>query len=126
MLKVKKIGDIELDYPLFIKEEFIPKNVKAVSFNTLGGSRIVYESVKRLSANYITLISKDSGWVKEETLKKILTLADDVGVETTVTFTDDTSVDVRFAYENGDVIKTEDAVHENGGWFTVEISLCRI
>jgi len=126
MRKVTKIGSIKLDYPLFIKEEFLQKNVKAVAFDTIGGSKIVYESIKRSSANYITLISKDSGWQKEATINNILTLADDIEVETEITFKDDTTLKVRFAYELGEVIKTEDVINENGNWFKVEIKMCRI
>ena len=126
MRKVIKIGSIKLDYPLFIKEEFLQKNVKAVAFDTIGGSKIVYESIKRSSANYITLISKDSGWQKEVTIKNILNLADDLGVETTLTFSDNSTLKVRFAYELGEVIKTEDVINENGNWFKVEIKMCRI
>jgi len=126
MRKVIKIGSIKLDYPLFIKEEFLQKNVKAVAFETIGGSKIVYESIKRSSANYITLISKDSGWQKEATINNILTLADDIEVETEITFKDDTTLKVRFAYELGEVIKTEDVINENGNWFKVEIKMCRI
>ena len=126
MRKVIKIGSIKLDYPLFIKEEFLQKNVKAVAFETIGGSKIVYESIKRSSANYITLISKDSGWQKEATINNILTLADDIEVETEITFKDDTTLKVRFAYELGEVIKTEDVINENGNWFKIEIKMCRI
>jgi len=126
MRKVTKIGSINLDYPLFIKEEFMQKNVKAVAFDTLAGSKIIYESIKRNSANYITLISKESGWQKEATINNILTLADDIEVETTITFKDDTTLKVRFAYELGEVIKTEDVINENGNWFKVEIKMCRL
>jgi len=126
MRKVIKIGSINLDYPLFIKEEFLQKNVRAVAFDTIGGSKIVYESIKRNSANYITLISKDSGWQKEATINNILNLADDLDVETTLTFSDNTTLKVRFAYELGEVIKTEDVINENGNWFKVEIKMCRV
>ena len=126
MRKVIKIGSINLDYPLFIKEEFLQKNVRAVAFDTLAGSKIIYESIKRNSANYITLISKESGWQKEATINNILNLADDLDVETTITFKDDTTLKVRFAYELGEVIKTEDVINENGNWFKVEIKMCRI
>jgi len=126
MTKIVKIGDILLDYPLFIKEEFKQKNVRAIAFDTIGGNKVVYESIKRNSANYITLISKDSGWLREETIKDILLLADDIEVETTITKDDGGIVKVRFAYEIEEIIKVEDVVNENGGWFKVEIALCMI
>ena len=126
MKRVKKIGSIELNYPLFIKEEFNTIQARAVSSQTLGGSIVVFESYKRGNANYITLISKDSGWIKEETLKKILTLLDDIEVEVELTLIDDTTFKVRPALEKGEVIKWSDVVNEDGGWFKVEINLCRI
>ena len=126
MRRVKKIGDIELDYPLFIKEEFNTIQAKAVTAPTLGGSIVVFESYKRGNANYITLISKESGWIKEETLKKVLTLLDDLDVEVDLTLDDDSTIKVRPALEKGEIIKWYDVVNENGGWFKVEINLCRI
>jgi len=128
MQKVKKIGDIDLDYPLFIKEEFYIKQAKAIINNTLSGGKVVFESVKRDSGNYVTLISKDSGWLKESTIKDILDLLDDIEVETTITLNDDdeTEIKVRPALEKGNIVKTSDVVNENGGWFKVEINLCKI
>ena len=126
MTKVKDINGIKFDYPLFIKEEFNLKTIKGKAFNTLNGGKIVYETIKRNSGNYITLISKDSGWVSEKTLNKILILLDDLGVETYITTTDNIQIKVRPAVEIGEVIKTNDVINENGGWFKVEIALCRI
>lgn len=126
MTKIKDINGIKFDYPLFIKEEFNLKTIKGKAFNTLNGGKIVYETVKRNSGNYITLISKDSGWIREETLNKVLILLDDLGVETYITTTDDIQIKVRPAVEVGEVIKTSDVINENSGWFKVEIALCRI
>ena len=126
MRRIIKIGDIKLDNPLFIKEEFNQKNVKGISFNTLNGGKIVYESIKRNNANYYTLISKDSGWLKEETINQLLLLCDDIEVKTTMEFKDGEVLNIRFAYELGEVIETEDVINEDGGWFKVTIKTCRI
>ena len=126
MTKIKKIANIELTYPLFIKEEFASRNVKAKTFETIGGGVVVYERVKRDNSNYITLISKDSGWVGKSTLKEILTLGDGLGVEITIQDTDNVITNVRFAHELGDFLKAEDILHENGEWFKVEIFLCKV
>ncbi len=126
MTKIKDINGIKFDYPLFIKEEFYLKTVKGKALNTLNGGKIVFETIKRNSGDYITLISKDSGWIKEETLKNILILLDDVGVETYITTIEDTQIKVRPAVEIGEVIKASDVINENSGWFKVEIALCRI
>jgi len=125
MTKVVKIGTIELDNPLFIQEEFKAKVGKAKTFGTLNGGAIVYESVKRNNADYITLISKNSGWIKEDTLQNILLLLDDLGVEIDIELESGSTIKVRPALEK-DIIQTEDIINENGGWYSVKISLCRV
>ena len=99
MKRVIKIGGVSLDNPLFWVESFDIKNVKGVSFNTLSGCKIIYESIKRNSAMNLTLESRDTGWIKEETLKNIITLADYLGVEIDVTFSDNTTAKARFRLE---------------------------
>ena len=125
-MKAVSLGGIKFDYPLFVKEEFNIKNVKGKSFETLGGGLIIYESVKRNNADYITLISKQSGWISRETLVKLDTLLDDLAVEVDLLFDDNSSVKVRPALEKGEVIKVSDLINENSGWYSVEIVLCRI
>jgi hypothetical protein len=125
MKRVKKIGSIKLDHNLFWLESFDVKNVKGVSFNTLDGGSIVYESIKRGSANNITLDSKDYGWQLEETIEKILLMADDIDVTTKITFTDDTELDVRFKVEENEVIKVEPK-YEGSKWYNVTIKMMRV
>ena len=125
MRRVTKIGEIILDHKLYIKEEFAITSVEAKAFNTVSGGMVVYESIKRNNGSYYTLISYDNGWQTETTLKDILNLANDIDVETTITFDDNSVENVRFAYEKGEVIKAE-ALFENSEWFKVEIATCRI
>ena len=124
-MRVVNLGGIEFDNPLFIKEEFSLKDVKGKAFNTLNGGVIVYESVKRGNANYITLISKESGWIKKETLDNVLTLLDDLNVEVDLTMDNGSVVKVRPALEKDEVIKVEE-LFENSKWYRVEIALCRV
>lgn len=126
MTKIKKISGIELDYPLFIKEEYSTTGVQAKTFQTIGGGIIVYERVKRENSNYLTLISKDSGWVSKDKLREILYLGNSLGVQVNLLTLDGGIIQARFAHENGDFLKTEDVIHENGKWFKVEIALCKI
>jgi len=126
MRRISKIGSITLDYPLFIKEEFDSKNVKGVAYSTLSGGKIIYETVKRNNANYITLISKDSGWQKEQTIDNILILLDDIDVSTTITDKNDIITNVRPAVENGNIVTTTDAINEAGSWVKVTINLCEV
>ena len=127
MKRVKKIGSIKLDNHLFWLESFDLKNVKGVAFNTLDGGKIVYESIKRGSANNITLDSQEYGWQLEETIEKIVLLADELDVTTSITFIDDTEIKVRFRIEESDVIKEyEDKIkrkefaHKNKPFYTVQ------
>jgi len=124
-MRAVNLGGIEFDNPLFIKEEFNLKDVKGKAFDTLNGGIIVYESVKRTNANYVTLISKESGWIKKETLNDILTLLDDLDVEANLTMEDGSIIKVRPALEKGEVIKIEE-LFENSEWCKVTISLCKI
>ena len=122
MVRVVKIGDIDLDNPLFIKESFAIKNVQAVASRTIGGGTIVYESQKQANANYLTLASFETGWQKEETIEAIKALADDLGVTTTI-ITTKGAIEARFAHEKAEVIKAE-PIYDGSRWYRVEISMC--
>ena len=121
MKRVIKIGGIELDNPLFWVESFDIKNVKGVSFNTLSGGKIIYESIKRNSAMNLTLESRDTGWIKEETLKNIITLADYLGVEIDVTFSDNTTAKARFRLEERAI--EYEPLFDGSKWYKVTIRM---
>jgi len=125
MLRIKKIGNIELENVLLVIETFNIKNVKAVSFNTLDGNKIVYESIKRENANNITLDSKEGGWIKEDTLNKIILLGNNLGIETTLTTLEGAEIRARFKLEDSETIKAE-AIFESSKWYKVVIKMARI
>jgi len=125
-MRAVKLAGVIFDNPLFIKEEFELKDVKGKSFNTLNGGIIVYESVKRNNANYITLNSKNSGWIRKETIEAIISVLDDLNVEVDLELESGEIIKVRPALEKAPVIKTEDLINENSGWYNVTISLCRV
>ena len=121
MKRVIKIGGVSLDNPLFWVESFDIKNVKGVSFNTLSGGKIIYESIKRNSAMNLTLESRDTGWIKEETLKNIITLADYLGVEIDVTFSDNTTAKARFRLEERAI--EYEPLFDGSKWYKVTIRM---
>ena len=121
MKRVIKIGGVSLDNPLFWVESFDIKNVKGVSFNTLSGGKIIYESIKRNSAMNLTLESRDTGWIKEETLKNIITLADYLGVEIDVTFSDNTTAKARFRLEERAI--EYEPLYDGSKWYKVTIRM---
>ena len=85
MTRIKNIGGIELESSLFLIESFAVKNVQAVKFETLDGGAVIFESIKRDSANNITLDSRENGWLKEDTISKLVSIANDLGIEVTLT-----------------------------------------
>ena len=121
MKRVIKIGGVSLDNPPFWIESFDIKNVKGVSFNTLSGGKIIYESIKRNSAMNLTLESRDTGWIKEETLKNIITLADYLGVEIDVTFSDNTTAKARFRLEERAI--EYEPLFDGSKWYKVTIRM---
>ncbi len=119
------IGPVELDNPLFVKESFAPQSVRAKAFMTVGGGLTVYEGPKRQSANYITLVSQDTGWLKEQTIEAIRDLGDEIGARVEVRLGDGSSVWARFAHEKGEAIKAT-PLFDGSIWHKAEIALCLI
>jgi len=124
MKRVTQIGDIVLDNSLFLKETFGIKNVKAKSFYTLEGGIVVFESIKRGSANNITLESLDSGWQKGETIEEIVQLANNLNVTTTIIL-DGVTVNARFRLEDEEPIAVEQ-LYEGSNWYKVVIKMAYV
>ena len=125
MIRINKIGGISLEHSLFMLESFEVKNVQAVKFKTLDGGAVIYESVKRDNANIITLDSKENGWLREETISKLVAMANDLGVEALLTTTEDTTIKARFRLEEDEVIKVEQ-VFEGSEWYKVVVKMARL
>ena len=125
MIRIIKIGTIELENPLYVLESFEIKNVKAVSFNTLGGSRIIYESIRRDNANDLTLDSMQNGWLKLDTVKKIANLANNIEIEVELLTTENSTTKARFRLEEKEVIKAE-PLFEGSEWYKVKIKMAYV
>jgi dissimilatory sulfite reductase (desulfoviridin) alpha/beta subunit len=122
MIRVIKIGDILLDNPLFYKETFEVKNVTAKSFLSLSGNSVIFERYKKNNTNTITLESGDSGWISEETLKKIYSLANELGIEVPLYTKEGLLTNVRFKTEEERVIEYEQ-IFEGSKWYKVIIRM---
>jgi len=125
MTRIKNIGGIELESSLFLIESFAVKNVQAVKFETLDGGAVIFESIKRDSANNITLDSRENGWLKEDTISKLVSIANDLGIEVTLTTADDATLKARFRLEESEVIKAEQ-IYEGSKWYKVVIKMARL
>jgi hypothetical protein len=121
MKRVIKIANIKLDNPLFWVESFEVRSVKALSFNTLSGGKIVYESIKRNNATNLTLESRDTGWIKEETLYELLKIANNLGVEIDVTFADNTTSKARFRLEERAI--EYEPLFDGSKWYKVTVRM---
>ena len=69
----------------------------------------------------LTLESRDTGWIKEETLKNIITLADYLGVEIDVTFSDNTTAKARFRLEERAI--EYEPLFDGSKWYKVTIRM---
>ncbi len=125
MRRAVNIGGVALDNPLFLKESFDVHHVRAKSFVTIGGGLVIHETPKRRNADYMTLTSLETGWLKEETLTALRDLADQIGAEADVTFADGEVQRWRFAHEKPPVIEAE-PLYDGSRWYKVKISMCRV
>jgi hypothetical protein len=71
--------------------------------------------------NNLTLESRDTGWIKEETLYELLKIANNLGVEIDVTFSDNTTAKARFRLEEK-VVEYE-PLFDGSKWYKVTIRM---
>jgi hypothetical protein len=122
MLKIVKIGDVELNYPLWWLETYQPRNVKATAFNTIGGSKVVWESYRRDNSSTITLSSEENGWVHQTTLQRLSALANEPGLTFPIYTSTGEVLNCRFIHEEEGFFKYE-PLWEGSEWFKVTIKL---
>lgn len=99
-MTVKKIGTIDLTYPLWWSEYDDTPSVYAEAQGTINGGVIVYEQAVATNAKNITLDSASSGWQKiavKDAIKALVQAS--LGTTTTITTTDDEVISVRFRHE---------------------------
>jgi hypothetical protein len=99
-MKIKKIGNIELTYPLWWVDYNDSKKIKAEVSPTIDGGVIVWEQQQQNNSEFITLDSLTDGWQTFEVKDDILTLINNsLGTPTTITTIDDEVINVRFRHE---------------------------
>jgi len=117
-VKVTKIGGITLDYGLWWKEIDIASDVTATTEKTLDGSLIVFEQANRISAQNLTLESRDDGWQKKATAQALINLANgSMGVDINVELSDLSTMQTRFRYEvDGGSVQFE-PIYDGATWY---------
>ena len=99
-MRIAKIGAIVLDNIMWSEEALDSSGVVAEVVNNLDGGIIVFEQLKRISRQNITLTSKDNGWQSEVTLNAILALANSsLGVSVVIEDDDGVTFNARFRHE---------------------------
>jgi len=95
--KVKKIGDIVLYKPLFVKEFNEPNELMGEMIMSADGTHIAYSA--DIHTPYITLETRsDSGWLNEANVSALKAIWGDI-TSITITYDDDTTDTVRTAHE---------------------------
>lgn len=98
-MKVKKIGDVELTFPLWWTNYNNSNVIQATAKDTITGGVVVWQQTKTITGLNIDLSSLGDGW-QDINVKDLLKLLVDSGNTTTITLADDTVVVVRFRYED--------------------------
>ena len=82
---------------LFIQEEMTDDSVMGESVMSADGTHIVYQA--EIVTPYITLDSKQFGWILEDQRLELMAMRKQLGTEFTLTYDDDTTETVRHAHE---------------------------
>ena len=127
MKKVITIGHIALDYGMWWLERDKATHVIAETERTIDGTLLVFEQLNRVSAQNITLESRDDGWQTEEKKDALINLANaSIGAEIEIEFSDNTVSACRFAYEvEGGAVQFE-PLYDAAEWFKGSVYLALV
>ncbi len=93
------IGGVTFDFKLHYLELDEPNDIQSEASISESGVHIVWQN--KIQTPYITLSSKDYGWVYQSTKDAILALYEALDTTYTLSFDDGSSETVRFAHERG-------------------------
>jgi len=120
--RVKQLGNVIFQMnSMFVTEEFSPNDVYGEHIPSAAGNDIVF-----IQPNYtppITLESKSYGYLTDAQRQEIVNMWHNYGAIYQVTYTDDTTDDVQFRYDQK---PTFAAISEGGCYFTATIPLLKI
>jgi len=97
MKRVIRLDTIEFYPPLFVLEEESPTDIQSSMTVSASGTHIVY--VKQIVTPYITLETRESGWLSEAQVIGLIELSRDLAAEYEIEYTDNTTQKVRIANE---------------------------
>ncbi len=121
MKKATQIEGVVFDYPLWVTQEEVPDNVLGEMRMSAAGTHVAFAT--EILTPYITLRSKESGWLSETHVEQLKDMRKNIGASFTVYFDDSTTETVRFAHEKQMVITP---LFEGACNYTVEIPLAKV
>ena len=120
-IRAKSLGGVTFDYPLHIFELDNPENILTEQMISATGEHIVWN--KEILTPYITLNSKEEGWVHQLNKDSLFCMYSLLETTFTLTYTDDTTETVRIAHEKD---FNFDPLYEGSEWYSVTLSLAKV
>lgn len=122
MKRAKQLGNVLFSFnTLFIQEEMSDDTVMAESIMSAGGTHVVYEAT--INTPYITLDSKQYGWITEAQRAELVAMWKQLGQTFTLTYKDNTTETVRMAHEKKMVFTP---LYEGSQKYTAIIPLAKV
>lgn len=122
MLRAKELnGIVFTNNALFIQEEFEDDSIVSEMFMSGAMTHIVYEA--EILTPYITLTSKEYGWVDDTQRLALIAMWRTLDTTFTLTYDDDSTVSVRMAREKKLVFTP---THEGSCLYMVVIPLAKV
>ena len=127
MKKVIRIENIVLNYGMWWTERDRANQVVAETERTIDGTLLVFEQLNRVSAQNITLESRDDGWQTEAKKDAIINLSNSsIGADVEIEFSDGTTRMCRFAYEVSDGSVQFEPLYDGSEWFKGKVYLALV
>ena len=119
--RVISIGSTTLNRSLYVEELDKPNNIQSEVNMSESGIHLVWQM--EIQTPYITLVSKQSGWLDQETKDALMAQYALLETSFVLTYSDLSTDNVRFAHERG---ISFDAVIEGSEPYSVKINLAKV
>lgn len=121
MNRATQISTTEFLYPMWVKELKNPNTMMGDMEMSVAGTHIVYQA--QIHTPYITLESRESGWLNETNMTELIALYNQLDTTFTLTYSDASTDTVRFAHEKGIIFKP---THEGSCYYYATINLAKV
>ncbi|RLC81299.1 MAG: hypothetical protein DRI61_04155 [Chloroflexi bacterium] len=127
MKRVVRIGHVNLSNPLWVEESLKATKNTASAKRTVAGAMVIYEMSNRYSALYITLDSRNYGWLKTDDVNALIGLADSsLGQQVEIEYRDGSTEMARFAYEQANGAVQATPLFDGANWYKVKIYMAKV